>query len=324
MKVSNILRNLVKKHETPLQLRYLYDFGNKRNSINKINQTKFLYKELSIRMSHRLFDLLKLPYGLPMVADIKSVINLYSSSISIINSQKIPQNLNEVIHFTNILEKIKYRHTNLEIKIADGLKSLDTELIDNHLIDKELNNFFLSRISIRTLISQQIETIKYDGNIFKKCNIVQILNDVINDIDLNCQYVGIIKPKIIINYSNKNSTVINVCSNIYYIFNEIIKNAIVAHNKNNIKLPIEINVIEGKEDIIIKISDKGLGFNHSKLDNIFSYSYSTTNDEQGQHLNSISGYGFGLPLSKLYTEYFGGNLYVIPMDNGNGRLYLFR
>ena len=76
MTINNLLINYAKKSFTPLQINFL----NNKNVINNKNlllsQSKFLHEEISIRLSHRVFDLLKLPYGLPIIEPIKKVINL--------------------------------------------------------------------------------------------------------------------------------------------------------------------------------------------------------------------------------------------------------
>ena len=65
----------------------------------------------------------------------------------------------------------------------------------------------------------------------------------------------------------------------------------------------------GKDDYIIKISDKGGSFNRNILDNIHSFFYTTS----GQGTN-LSGFGHGIGLSQIYVRYFGGDIKIIPME----------
>ena len=90
MILSNLLKRYAKKKETQIQLKYLY----KQKNINILNnksykkdQSIFLHNELSIRLSHRIFDLMKLPYGLPTIPEINNVIDLYYNSFSISSVQ---------------------------------------------------------------------------------------------------------------------------------------------------------------------------------------------------------------------------------------------
>ena len=126
MILSKLLRRYAKKKESPIQLKYLYEnsYNNKKDIIQYKNQSLFLYNELSIRLSHRIFDLMKLPYGLPLIPEIKVVIDLYNESFLRIQQHKKPKNENEIISFTELLNDIKYKHNHVDNYISDGSKKL--------------------------------------------------------------------------------------------------------------------------------------------------------------------------------------------------------
>ena len=182
MYLSQSLKTYARKSKTPITMSLLKNYGKHRSPENLIAQSQFLKEELPIRLSHRVFDLLKLPYGLPLVPEIKKVTSLYSSSFDkLLDFPKI-ENISEVEKFTNLLEDIKYQHTNLEEYIAKGIKSLDNPLIDYSLINNELDTFFLSRIGVRTLITHQLETVKHDKPLIQNCELHTIIADAISDV----------------------------------------------------------------------------------------------------------------------------------------------
>ena len=82
--------------------------------------------------------------------------------------------------------------------------------------------------------------------------------------------------------------------------------------------PIKIVIAEGNEDITIKVSDEGGGIARSGLPKIWTYLYSTasspltqlTEDDIQNAPAVLAGYGYGLPLCRLYARYFGGELQV--------------
>ena len=232
--MSNILKLYAKKKETPIQLNYLYN--NNYSLIKK--QTEFLKEELSIRLSHRIFDLLKLPYGLPLIPEIKTVINLYHNSFEKIN--KYSKFSLDIEDFTNTLKNIKDKHNNLEYTIAQGIKRLDDPLIDHSIINNVLDTFFLSRISIRTLISHQIRTVNKQEPIITMCNINYIIEDAIQDIkylsDRYFDYMPDFKVNTIYNNNDNNSDIyiLYIKSHLYYIFGELLKNSVFSHSKYNI------------------------------------------------------------------------------------------
>ncbi len=97
--------------------------------------------------------------------------------------------------------------------------------------------------------------------------------------------------------------------------------------------------------ITLRIRDKGGGISAETLPNIWSYSFTTFNNEEaaavanggmgsedtdglsvlsntGADQSSIAGLGYGLPLSRAYAEYFGGGIAVQSMYNWGTDVYL--
>jgi signal transduction histidine kinase len=75
--------------------------------------------------------------------------------------------------------------------------------------------------------------------------------------------------------------------------------------------------------LLMQVSDEGGGIRRSGLPRIFTYLYSTAKnppDIEGPSEGvTMAGYGFGLPVSRLYARYFGGDLQIISME-GYGML----
>jgi pyruvate dehydrogenase kinase 2/3/4 len=80
---------------------------------------------------------------------------------------------------------------------------------------------------------------------------------------------------------------------------------------------------------VLQVSDEGGGIPRSGVARIWTYMYSTAKvplpdmeavaEEQPAVL---AGYGYGLPLSRLYTRYFGGDLQVISMEGYGTDAYI--
>jgi pyruvate dehydrogenase kinase 2/3/4 len=82
--------------------------------------------------------------------------------------------------------------------------------------------------------------------------------------------------------------------------------------------PIRVIIADGEEDIAIKVSDEGGGISRSDIQKIWSYLYTTA--EVMQDTNSfpdlsqdapMAGLGYGLPLSRIYAQYWKGDLNVM-------------
>jgi len=125
-----------------------------------------------------------------------------------------------------------------------------------------------------------------------------------------------------------------VPSHLYHILFELFKNAMRATIENAGEEavsyePIKVLVVKGREDVTIKVSDRGGGIPRSLRDHIFEYLYTTapnpilTNSAEITDVSSLigggsgmsgmataplAGLGYGLPLSRLYARYFAGDL----------------
>jgi pyruvate dehydrogenase kinase 2/3/4 len=74
--------------------------------------------------------------------------------------------------------------------------------------------------------------------------------------------------------------------------------------------PIKVVVVEGKEDITIKISDEGGGIPRRAIPLIWTYMYTTMQAQRiDQDFRSsdfkapMAGFGYGLPLSRLVSDF---------------------
>ena len=150
----------------------------------------------------------------------------------------------------------------------------------------------------------------------------------------------------------KDLTFAYVPGHLSHICFELIKNSLRAsverfgiENEDDFP-PIRVVVVEGKEDITIKLSDEGGGIPRSAIPLIWTYMY-TTMESQGLDSNfqasdfkaPMAGFGYGLPLSRLvcvrsafmcflfltflqYARYFGGDLRLISMDGFGTDVYI--
>ncbi|KKA27549.1 hypothetical protein TD95_002397, partial [Thielaviopsis punctulata] len=88
--------------------------------------------------------------------------------------------------------------------------------------------------------------------------------------------------------------------------------------------------------VTIRIRDHGGGISHDVLPSIWSYSFTTFNDNDdlpgsdglaaianaGAGGSSLAGLGYGLPLSRAYAEYFGGGIQVESLFGWGTDVYL--
>jgi len=316
------------KLPTKLNLNYINKFNSSISDKNKIFLSNFMISELKVRLAHKVIELNNLPYGLNDSPFIEKVSNLYVKSFEKINKIKEVNDLNTAHKLVNQLCLIKEGHKFLEYDISRAILNL-IETNNNEYdfnIDNFLDKFYNSRIGIRIIISQYLSVFKKELSIIdENCNPNKIINEAIEEVKFLANMNNINVPKIKI-YISEDFTFTYIYSHIYYIILEILKNSIVGiHNNSKItndiikdvdKNTINIFISKGQDDLIIKISDFGGGFARDKMHKIYSYGYTTSKADFNKNNNNyiISGYGHGIPLSRLYCRYFGGELKIIPFE----------
>lgn len=91
--------------------------------------------------------------------------------------------------------------------------------------------------------------------------------------------------------------------------------------------PVRVIIADGErnEDVVIKVSDEGGGIARSHMPKIWSYLFTTAKpafegagdefpDSQIATDSPLAGLGYGLPTSRAYARYFGGDLNVMSME----------
>lgn len=137
-------------------------------------------------------------------------------------------------------------------------------------------------------------------------------------------------------------------SHLHHMLFELLKNsmrAVVEHHGDgddgdgdgDAELPpIRVIISAGRdlEDVVIKVSDEGGGINRAGLERMWGYFYTTSTAafeaEDGGDMGGdfttdtpLAGLGYGLPLSRVYARYYGGDLKVISMEGYGTDAFLY-
>ena len=330
--VYNDINLLSKKEQTSINLNSLVTFGNINSKQNILYASQYLHNELPIRLAHRIKDLDSLPYDLYKNNYINNIREWYITSFYDMRNFKYPENFDDSVEMVDVADKIYNRHAPTLITMANGIQTLKNENIDINIdeIQGFLNKFYMSRIGIRVLLNHYIETFKnnYNNNfgiININCSPYNIINNDIDDINFICTHNNIETPNIDINHNDIVFPYIS--SHLYYILFEILKNSVKANyefNKDKIDIPnIKINIKNDNNWIVIKISDEGGGISNECEKNIWNYFYTTSDhvidsiEDDFSKNSPLSGFGYGLPITKLYLKYFGGYINICS-NHGHG------
>ncbi|XP_029444786.1 pyruvate dehydrogenase kinase, isozyme 4 isoform X2 [Rhinatrema bivittatum] len=245
---------------------------------------------------------------------------------------KNPEDERTLSDFTETLVTIRNRHNNVVPTMAQGIieykEAFGVDPITNQNVQYFLDRFYMSRISIRMLINQHTllfdgstnpDHPKHIGSIDPCCDVTEVVHDAFESSKMLCDQYYLTSPHLLIKQTNGKAPgqsihIVYVPSHLYHMLFELFKNsmrAIVESHENSPSLPpVEVNVVLGKEDLTIKISDKGGGVPLRKIERLFSYMYSTapTPVMDNSRNAPLAGFGYGLPISRLYAKYFQGDL----------------
>ncbi|XP_029156781.1 pyruvate dehydrogenase (acetyl-transferring) kinase, mitochondrial-like, partial [Nylanderia fulva] len=297
----------------------------------------FLRKELPVRLANIMKEIHLLPDNLLRMPSVGIVNNLYVTSFEeIIHFEKSDVNDTTLDKFCQALIKIRNRHTDVVQTMAQGVlelkESYDVDVQTENSIQYFLDRFLMSRISIRMLINQHTLLLvgqlnghsRHVGCIDPSCDVIGVIKDAYENARFLCDRYYLASPELIVKQHNElehNSEIriIYVPSHMYHMLFELFKNsmrAVMEHigSDSNNYPPLEVLLVRGKEDII---SDRGGGIPRSQTDHLFKYMYSTApqpSKSDDAHTVPLAGYGYGLPLSRLYARYLHGDIVLLSCE----------
>lgn len=306
-----------------------------------------LQEELPVRLANRIAHLDTLP-DLSEVDRICGVREDFKQSFSEVLEAN-PEN------FRSAIRRLKERNQNHAIRMTQGMKEWKAlrrakgvpEDETNAFVDGFLDRLFLSRIGMETLTSQYLALSgNPDGIVDPFCDPCEVCQKAAQQVSRMARSYGAKVPKVDISFhgsdpSKQTQTLPLIPQYLFYIVCELLKNSIravgelhEAQGNSGRPAPIEIRVASDESQVAILVDDKGGGIPFERQPHVWSYMYSTAKGnlicektgaivEAAARPTPMSGYGVGLPLSRLYAEYIGGSLHLMSMPNYGTHAYLF-
>lgn len=236
------IRKMAETPPTPLTLQQMKSFADSGTKLRLVS-SQFLHNELQIRFARAIVELSELPMGLSETKSVKKAIDVYSQELQTIHELKPPSTKEEDLAFTKILAAAKGRGTNLVPLICGGLQELRaTDLGRNTLsletaqedIKERLDTFFLSRIGIRMLIGQHVESLDKLGGRVELVNVEDTVKQACARAARLCKkYVGDAPPVEIRATANASASFTYVQSHLHHMVFELVKNSMRATVENH-------------------------------------------------------------------------------------------
>uniref|UniRef100_A0A5S6QT72 Protein-serine/threonine kinase n=1 Tax=Trichuris muris TaxID=70415 RepID=A0A5S6QT72_TRIMR len=331
-----------------LSMQNLIDFG--RKAEEKASFT-FLKKELLVRLANIMKEIALLPASLLGTPSTTLVYQWYQESFQdLLQFEDVPFEPSVSRDFTAQLTQVVNRHKTVVETMAEGLMEMKAshgiDPVTQKNIQFFLNRFYLSRISIRMLINQHLilfgesthpfyQSSRHIGCIDPTCEVIGIIEDAYENARFLCDRYYLKSPGMKLEYKNDAQpsqpiTIVYVPSHLYHIMIELLKNALRAvteyHNDEEPLPDVRVQVVKGKEDLSIRISDNGGGVPCRLVGNLFNYMYTTASlpsPELHEPSAPMAGLGYGLPVSRLYARYFHGDLFLVSMEGYGSDAYVY-
>lgn len=323
---------------SPLTLQQFVEFG---KTASEVESFHFLKKELPVRLSNIMKEINLLPGNLLHMPSVLILQDWYAQSFrDLVCYENSDDNRDTLYDFCQTLKTMQTRHTNVVQTMAQGV----LELQESHKVDNQtdmaiqyfLDRFYMSRISMRMLIHQH--TLLFEPNadqnttrigmIDPQCKLKSVIMEAFQNAAFLCEEYYNCAPDIEIkgqtmtrNEKGKKVglSLVYPPPHLYHILFELFKNSMRAtvetHSKAQELPEIEVLLAKGEHDVSIRISDQGGGIPRHITDHTFHYLVSTAPRPSMTPTKApLAGYGYGLPLSRLYARYFHGDLILNSYD----------
>uniref|UniRef100_A0A8C5CCS8 Protein-serine/threonine kinase n=1 Tax=Gadus morhua TaxID=8049 RepID=A0A8C5CCS8_GADMO len=322
---------------SPLSIKQFLDFG-QENACEKTSYM-FLRKELPVRLANTMREVNLLPDQLLSQPSVRLVQKWYMQSfVELLDYEnrkgEDPQVLND---FLDLLIEIRNRHNDVVPTMAQGVIEYKEKFGFDPFISSSiqyfLDRFYTNRISFRMLINQHTLLFsnvtnpahpKHIGSIDPACNVAEVVRDAYETAKMLCEKYYMASPDLKVEefhaHAPKPIQAVYVPSHLFHMLFELFKNSMRAtvelHEDSEGGLPpVKAKVTLGKEDLSILISDRGGGVPLRKIDRLFNYMYSTAPSPSFEPgAVPLAGFGYGLPISRLYARYFQGDLKLYSME----------
>ncbi|KAF9283763.1 hypothetical protein BGZ68_005116 [Mortierella alpina] len=382
----DLVTKLCRSKVTRLSLKQMYTLG--RHVLESKNQgalmipAVFLHQELPIRLSHALKMLNSnlLPINMADMPMFQQITRSYLEDISMVTQMPKPSTPQQEEDFTALLRNLEQRHKVKMLAIGQGFKELMATVhsrsfesttgsdgscwtIDPQVgqgIETFFNRFYTINLGTRLLIGEHLALHDRGLNLVQRVSPLAISKRAIADAQRVCSvHYGhqSLSPAVVIQTSNPDISTTYVDEFLHRNIFELLKNAMRATSARPKLPPVDLTLVDGGEDVTIKITDQGGGLALSEIEKVWSYAHYVNEASSGaasllsSQVGATGGQpsdlaesngvaaglmseakdyldlpfnvsGHGLPLARLVARYFGGDLSLVSMEGYGTNAYL--
>jgi hypothetical protein len=326
-----------------------------------------LVQEVLVRLSHLITEIRQFPRELREQEEyhrvVEDYLQTYSQALAFETRPSTPGNILDAVEQW---KQAKQRHDTVVPAMSRACLAmrqqygLSLEVVGpgcglTHAVQYCLDRLYLHRISLNMITKQHLKVYGHDttvedqvGVIHPNLDVEAVVRQAYNNAKSVCEKYYAAAPLLKIKSHNvtcpdNRVSVVHIPSYIYHMSYEVLKNAMQATIENNwgnlTELPpIQVLVCQSDMDITIKVSDQGGGVDRLTAEKMFMYLYTTPpSPSLTSESVPLSGFGYGLPLSRLYARqgssrlgsftsvvrYFQGDIKAASYENHGTDIYIY-
>jgi signal transduction histidine kinase len=304
--------------------------------------------------------MLRLPHFVVCNPKINRVLTAHVDSFEALDSCAEIRGPDDEAAFVRIIQENLRKHNPGTRLIAEGYRDV-RRMYPEIILDEFMHDHFTTRIATRILMDNYLGLTTplrgYLGVVCQGMKPLDIVMSIVDQIiDLTRSVYGI-APNV--EYRGNLDCVLDyIPRHVQYMVRELIKNAFRSQverysskalgaqaNGNDIP-PVVVELQQGDVHVIIKISDQGGGISKSAQRDAWNYGWTTVKADNEHHREvgmyaeescpwmrgaqhapvgrktELAGYGFGLPLTRLHAQYFGGDVFMQALPGHGTDMYL--
>ncbi|CAK9044321.1 unnamed protein product [Durusdinium trenchii] len=345
------LRRIQRLARLPIQrvaIRQLLERSASVSEEHHVQHARWIQEEMPVRLAHRLSDFLQLPFVIVCNARFHEVFRLFLHAFETLVESPPVKDAKDVEEFAKMLRSLVRGHDNTIHMLQEGYAELHALLEDLVELEEFLNQTCFTRIGNRVLAEHFLAvhearssgaTHDFVGVVDPKCCPSELVSELSESLGDLCDELFGRRPKV--NLEGELDTQLSfVPEHLRFMLQEILKNSfratLEAHRAET--PPVTVEVLKGIFDVTIKVSDRGGGMRPEELRQAWRYGHSCATKpsvdvqpkddfqllcgRDAASMRQLAGYGFGLPLSRVYAQYFGGDIHVQSMHGFGTDVYL--
>mmetsp|Transcript_128518 Transcript_128518/g.363722 ORF Transcript_128518/g.363722 Transcript_128518/m.363722 type:complete len:393 (-) Transcript_128518:53-1231(-) len=339
------IQELAKKRSHTISLGHLM-WSTSSEPASLIQQGRWLREQLPIRLARRLDEFLQLPYVVVMNPHFNKVLEIYLETFDRVTAFPEISSAREEAAFSELIRGQLAKQARSTGIVSEGYRQIRS-LLPHVRLDTFLNNFFITRVSSRILCENYVVMRNpregYVGVVQRDLQPRQVVESFVGPLTELTQSIYGVAPEVQLR-GNLGCVLDYIPGHVSFMVRELLKNAIRATVERHLvggpgrpaPPPVVVELQKGDSHVIIKISDQGGGMPKHVQREAWQYGWSSVEKEAGggtgawatgagaedERKKEIAGFGFGLPLTRLHAQYFGGDVFMVNIANHGTNMYL--